>query len=51
VGDRGARPREVRREETLRAVPGFRAAGYTSLLVSYRNIEDTPASLDAGRYE
>jgi pimeloyl-ACP methyl ester carboxylesterase len=29
--------RAVRREETLRAVPVFRAAGYTSLLVSYRN--------------
>jgi dipeptidyl aminopeptidase/acylaminoacyl peptidase len=41
--------RAVRREETLRAVPVFRAAGYTSLLVSYRNDEDAPASLD-GRY-
>jgi len=41
--------RAVRREETLRAVPVFRAAGYSSLLVSYRNDEDAPASLD-GRY-
>jgi alpha-beta hydrolase superfamily lysophospholipase len=41
--------RAVRREETLRAVPVFRAAGYTSLLVSYRNDEGAPASLD-GRY-
>ncbi|MFM9918177.1 alpha/beta hydrolase family protein [Lacisediminihabitans sp. H27-G8] len=41
--------RAVRREETLRAVPVFRAAGYTSLLVSYRNDEDAPPSLD-GRY-
>jgi dipeptidyl aminopeptidase/acylaminoacyl peptidase len=41
--------RAVRREETLRAVPVFRAAGYASLLISYRNDEDAPASLD-GRY-
>ncbi|MET4704522.1 alpha/beta fold hydrolase [Frigoribacterium sp. UYMn621] len=41
--------RAVRREETLRAVPVFRAAGYTSLLVSYRNDEDAPPSPD-GRY-
>ena len=41
--------RAVRREETLRAVPVFRSAGYTSLLISYRNDEDAPASLD-GRY-
>lgn len=41
--------RAVRREETLRAVPVFRAAGYNSLLVSYRNDGDAPASLD-GRY-
>jgi len=45
----GVHGRAVRREETLRAVPVFRAAGYTSLLVSYRNDEDAPASLD-GRY-
>ena len=41
--------RAVRREEALRAVPVFRAAGYTSLLVSYRNDGDAPASAD-GRY-
>ena len=41
--------RAVRREEALRAVPVFRAAGYTSLLVSYRNDGDAPASPD-GRY-
>ncbi|CAN5298857.1 alpha/beta fold hydrolase [soil metagenome] len=41
--------RAVRREETLRSVPVFRAAGYTSLLVSYRNDEDAPPSPD-GRY-
>ena len=45
----GVHGRAVRREETLRAVPVFRAAGYTSLLVSYRNDEDAPASPD-GRY-
>ncbi|CAN5469851.1 alpha/beta fold hydrolase [soil metagenome] len=42
----GVHGRAVRREETLRAVPVFRAAGYTSLLISYRNDEDAPASLD-----
>ncbi|MBC7763191.1 MAG: alpha/beta fold hydrolase [Candidatus Saccharibacteria bacterium] len=41
--------RAVRREETLRAVPVFRAAGFTALLVSYRNDGDAPSSLD-GRY-
>lgn len=41
--------RAVRRSETLRAVPAFREAGYTCLLVSYRNDEDAPASAD-GRY-
>ena len=41
--------RAVRREETLRAIPVFHAAAYTSLLISYRNDEDGPASLD-GRY-
>jgi alpha-beta hydrolase superfamily lysophospholipase len=45
----GVHGRAVRREETLRAVPVFRCAGYTSLLISYRNDEDAPASLD-GRY-
>lgn len=41
--------RAVSREETLRAVPVFRDAGYTSLLISYRNDPDAPASPD-GRY-
>lgn len=41
--------RAVQRAETLRAVPVFRAAGYTSLLISYRNDEGAPASAD-GRY-
>jgi pimeloyl-ACP methyl ester carboxylesterase len=41
--------RAVRREEALRAVPVFHTAGYTSLLVSYRNDGDAPASSD-GRY-
>ena len=41
--------RAVRRAEALRAVPVFRVAGYTSLLVSYRNDGEAPASLD-GRY-
>ena len=41
--------RGVQRSETLRAVPAFRDAGYTSLLVSYRNDREAPASLD-GRY-
>ncbi|MGO4105729.1 alpha/beta hydrolase family protein [Leifsonia sp. YAF41] len=41
--------RGVRRQETLRAVPAFRQAGYTSLLVSYRNDGDAPASAD-GKY-
>lgn len=38
--------RAVRRSETLRAVPVFREAGYTSLLVSYRNDQDAPESDD-----
>jgi alpha-beta hydrolase superfamily lysophospholipase len=41
--------RGVRRAETLRAVPVFRRNGYTSLLVSYRNDGDAPAS-DDGLY-
>jgi alpha-beta hydrolase superfamily lysophospholipase len=41
--------RGVRRQETLRAVPVFHAAGYTALLVSYRNDGDAPASAD-GRF-
>ncbi|MBC7590286.1 MAG: alpha/beta fold hydrolase [Salinibacterium sp.] len=42
----GVHGRAVRREEALRAVPVFRDAGYTSLLVSYRNDGDAPASAD-----
>jgi alpha-beta hydrolase superfamily lysophospholipase len=38
--------RAVRRQETLRAIPVFRDAGYNSLLISYRNDEDAPPSLD-----
>jgi alpha-beta hydrolase superfamily lysophospholipase len=41
--------RAVRRQEALRAIPVFRRAGYTSLLISYRNDGDAPASPD-GRY-
>lgn len=41
--------RAVRRTEALRAVPVFREAGYTSLLVSYRNDGEAPESED-GRY-
>ncbi|MDJ0325382.1 alpha/beta fold hydrolase [Cryobacterium sp. PH31-AA6] len=41
--------RGVRRQETLRAVPVFRDAGYTSLLISYRNDGEAPVSTD-GRY-
>jgi alpha-beta hydrolase superfamily lysophospholipase len=41
--------RAVRRSEGLRAVPVFREAGYTSLLISYRNDGDAPSSAD-GRY-
>jgi len=41
--------RGVTRAETLRAVPVFRELGYTSLLVSYRNDGEAPASED-GRY-
>jgi uncharacterized protein len=41
--------RAVRRQETLRAVPVFREAGYTSLLVSYRNDGDAPRT-DDNRY-
>lgn len=41
--------RAVRRAETLRSVPVFREAGYTSLLISYRNDGDAPSSAD-GRY-
>ncbi|MGY4857027.1 alpha/beta hydrolase family protein [Cryobacterium sp. AP23] len=41
--------RGVRRHETLRAVPVFHAAGYTSLLISYRNDGEAPPSAD-GRF-
>lgn len=34
------------RQEGLRAVPVFHAAGYTSLLASYRNDGDAPESVD-----
>lgn len=45
----GVHGRGVRRSECLRAVPVFREAGYTSLLISYRNDGDAPSSVD-GRY-
>lgn len=38
--------RAVRRPETLRAVPIFREAGYTSLVVSYRNDGEAPRTDD-----
>ncbi|TBN56806.1 alpha/beta hydrolase [Glaciihabitans arcticus] len=38
--------RAVRREEALRAVPVFREAGYSSLLISYRNDGDAPQTGD-----
>jgi pimeloyl-ACP methyl ester carboxylesterase len=38
--------RAVRRQEALRAIPVFREAGYTSLLISYRNDGDAPRSAD-----
>jgi uncharacterized protein len=38
--------RAVSRPETLRAVPVFHDAGYTSLLISYRNDGDAPRSSD-----
>lgn len=41
--------RAVKRAETIRAIPVFRAAGYTSLLVSYRNDFEAPPT-DDGRY-
>lgn len=41
--------RAVRRGETLRSIPVFREAGFTSLHVSYRNDGDAPRS-DDGRY-
>jgi len=41
--------RGVTRAEPLRAVPVFHELAYTSLLISYRNDGEAPASLD-GRY-
>lgn len=41
--------RGVKRAEALRAVPVFRSLGYTSLIVSWRNDGEAPASAD-GRY-
>ncbi|GAA3746040.1 alpha/beta fold hydrolase [Leifsonia bigeumensis] len=41
--------RAVSRAETIRAIPVFRDAGYTSLLISYRNDLEAPPSPD-GRY-
>jgi alpha-beta hydrolase superfamily lysophospholipase len=41
--------RAVLRAETIRAIPVFRDAGYTSLLISYRNDAEAPSSPD-GRY-
>ena len=38
--------RAVRRSETLRAIAPFHAAGYTSLIASYRNDGDAPRSDD-----
>lgn len=38
--------RATKRAEGLRAVPVFREAGYTSLLISYRNDGDAPRSAD-----
>lgn len=38
--------RAVRRPETLRAVPVFRDAGYTSLVISYRNDGEAPSTAD-----
>lgn len=42
----GVHGRAVRRQETLRGVPVFRAAGWNSLLVSYRNDGDAPGTSD-----
>lgn len=41
--------RAVMRAEAIRAIPVFRDAGYTSLLMSYRNDFEAPFSAD-GRY-
>ncbi len=42
----GVHGRAVRRSEALRAVPVFHAAGYDSLIVSYRNDGEAPRSAD-----
>lgn len=42
--------RGARKEETLRAVPVLRAAGWTSLVAAYRNDRDAPRAPD-GRYQ
>lgn len=42
----GVHGRAVRREEAIRAIPVFRNAGYTSLLISYRNDGDAPRTVD-----
>jgi alpha-beta hydrolase superfamily lysophospholipase len=41
--------RGTRRQESLRAIETFRSAGFTNLVVSYRNDSDAPSSPD-GRY-
>lgn len=41
--------RGARKEETLRAVPVLRRAGFTSLVTAYRNDRDAPGGRD-GRY-
>ncbi|KGN38566.1 hypothetical protein N803_07425 [Knoellia subterranea KCTC 19937] len=41
--------RGARRQEALRALPALHAAGWTSLVPTYRNDEDVPAGPD-GRY-
>ncbi|MGA0566026.1 alpha/beta hydrolase family protein [Rathayibacter sp. KR2-224] len=41
--------RGTKRQEALRAIPSFHEKGYTSLVASYRNDGDAPASSD-GRY-
>ncbi len=40
--------RSTVRQEVLRAVPAFRAAGYSSILISYRNDGEAPESSDDG---
>ena len=42
----GVHGRAVRRQEALRGIIPFRAAGFTSLIVSYRNDGDAPRSDD-----